>query len=91
MGGDLKLTIQHWEPNVLHNTISELNRSPDKQARLTFAFYYFPDQTVTDLRPMFLSNDRYKNEYDSIRLSTQNLTQENIKLEQEVHDWSLKN
>jgi len=40
---------------------------------------------------MFLSNDRYKNEYDSIRLSTQNLTQENIKLEQEVHDWSLKN
>jgi hypothetical protein len=75
MGGEVKLTIQHWEPNVLHNTISELNRSPDKQARLTFAFYYFPDSTVTDLRPMFLSNDRYKNEYDLIRLSSHNLTQ----------------
>jgi hypothetical protein len=42
---------------------------------LTFAFYYFPDSTVTDLRPMFLSNDRYKNEYDLIRLSSHNLTQ----------------
>lgn len=60
MGGEVKLKISEWEPNVLHNNISQLLNSPDKQGRLAFAFYYFADEEVVDTRPIFLANDRHK-------------------------------
>lgn len=65
--------------------------SPDKQARLTFSFYYFKDESITDPRPLFLSNDRHHEIYESIKKRSFVLNNEKSELEQELANWSGKN
>ena len=36
-----------------------MHDSPDKQARIFFNFVYFKDNSISDKRPIFLSNNRY--------------------------------
>jgi hypothetical protein len=85
------LDLHEWEANVLHSSISCLVNSPDKQARLSFAFYYFPDSLLSDTRPLFLSSDRFSSEYETIKRHNETLTSKNLLLQQELSSQSLKN
>lgn len=74
MGGEVKLIITDWEPNVIHNNISQLLNSPDKQGRIAFKFYYFQEEGVVDKRPIFLCSDRHHTLYEDIKKQKDKLT-----------------
>ena len=63
LGGDVHLPLLDWDSNVVHNHICNLSNSPDKQGRITFAFYYFQDSEVKDERILFLARDRHHSVY----------------------------
>jgi hypothetical protein len=87
----VKLTITDWEPNVIHNNISQLQNSPDKQGRLAFKFYYFQEEGVMDKRPIFLCSDRHHSLYEDIKKQKDQLTNENSLLEQQLANECSRN
>jgi hypothetical protein len=64
LGGNMLLNLLDYEEAQYHETISVLHNSPDKQARILFNFVYFRDASIVDKRQMFLSSDRFQQEYE---------------------------
>lgn len=91
IGGEVRLNITDWEPNVVHNNISQLVNSPDKQARLAFKFYYFEESGVMDTRPIFLCSDRHNSLYEDIKKKKDQLTNENSQLERQLANECSRN
>lgn len=65
-GGEVNLDVMEWEENVIHTVLTRVANSPDKNSSLNYQFYYFRDPTISDRRPIFLSEERHRPEYNII-------------------------
>ena len=68
-----------------------MHDSPDKQARIFFNFVYFKDNSISDKRPIFLSNNRYLEEYKNLEHKNIVMLSENRQLEEDLNREVMRN